>query len=76
MIVIGAQPANCLKGWWLVGRTDKVICRGRFASDNVIFLGCSNFHLVNLHGHVDGEEHIDGVGLSKGNNDFIFKVLF
>ena len=28
--------------------------------------GCSYLHLVDLHGHVDGEEHLDGVRLSKG----------
>ena len=29
------------------------------------YLGCPNIHKLYLHGHVDGEEHSDGVGLSK-----------
>ena len=27
--------------------------------------GCPHIHKLNLHGHVDGEKHLDGVGLPK-----------
>ena len=29
------------------------------------FSGCSHFHQLDLHGHADGEKHVDGVGLPK-----------
>jgi len=30
-----------------------------------IFQGCADIHKLNLHGHVDGEEHVDGIRLPK-----------
>ena len=37
-----------------------VLCQVMLSSS-----GCSHLHQLDLHGHADGEEHLDGVGLPK-----------
>ena len=52
-----------VKDGWADGGSN--ICRitGGFASSE--FKNCSDIHQLNIHRHVDGEKHSNGVGLSE-----------
>ena len=43
--------------WYLFGVDQK------YSNIAPLVVGCQNFYQLHLHGHVDGEEHLDGVGL-------------